>query len=212
MPNFPKIKKIRLSKNFRERKGQIRFIVFHCSSVRDEDELFDTIENLGLSTHYIINQEGEIMMCVEPSNVAYHAGKSKWRDSLGESLNEESIGIECVAPNLGQNKEDYSYKMFLAINSLLDMLRVKYKIRKENIVGHSDIAPDRKADPGIGFPWYRMYRCNNVLWYRTKQVTKDKSEEELKLEKDMQLSTLLLASGLGDKVGKQPIKLETLMW
>ena len=179
MPKFPKIKKIRLSKNFRERKGQVKFIVFHCSSVNDEDELFDTLEGLGLSTHYIINQQGEITLCVEPSRVAYHAGKSKWRDRIGESLNEESIGIECIVPNLGQNKEDYSYKMFLAINSLLDMLRVQYKIRKENVVGHSDIAPDRKADPGIGFPWYRMYRSDNVLWYRTKQIMKDKSEKEM---------------------------------
>ena len=84
---------------------------------------------------------------VEDKNVAWHAGKSKWGKDI--NLNNESIGIEIV--NTG--KEAFPKAQIKQLLRLLKILSKKYKIKNKNILGHSDIAPDRKQDPGPLFPW-----------------------------------------------------------
>jgi N-acetylmuramoyl-L-alanine amidase len=116
-----------------------------------------------VSCHYFINRKGIITQMVKDQKVAWHAGKSKWRNF--SNLNENSVGIELV--NRGQ---EFGYQNFsnIQISSLIKLckkLKKKYLIKKENFLGHSDIAPLRKMDPGEKFPWKRLSNHDLGLWY-----------------------------------------------
>ena len=141
--------------HFRERTEPIRYIILHCSRSNTEGQI-TTLDRLGLSAHYIIGRDGIVTEVVCPDKVAYHAGKSRWRDSAGESLNGCSIGIELECPDMGQGSKSYPIRQIKKLCKLLKALMMKYKIRRENILGHSDIAPTRKPDPGAGFPWQKL--------------------------------------------------------
>ena len=82
---------------------------------------------------------------------AWHAGKSSWKNF--KSLNEYSIGIEISNPGHYYNYKKFSSNQILSLAKLLKHLMKKYKIERKNILGHSDISPDRKKDPGEKFPW-----------------------------------------------------------
>lgn len=166
------------SENYRERSGKIRYIIIHCSKFSVEKQI-EILDEYKLSTHYIISQNGEITENCPPERVAYHSGESKWLQSEEKSLNEYSIGIELEAHNLGQIAEDYSRKQLMALNRLLKKLSKEYHIRPENILGHSDIAPTRKIDPGCGFPWYKFYKKGYGIWPNMKQKHPSDNEEEL---------------------------------
>ena len=110
-----------------------------------------TNKNSKVSCHYFIKNNGEIIKIVPDLYIAWHAGISSWKKDI--FLNSNSIGIEISNPG-----HEYGYKNFNKnrLNQLLSLskkLKKKYKIKKENILGHSDIAPLRKKDPGEKFPW-----------------------------------------------------------
>lgn len=166
------------SKNFRARITPIRYIIIHCSAYPVKTQL-ETLENLGLSTHYLISAKGEITQSVTPDKVAYHAGKSAWLNDRTGSLNDLSIGIELEQKNLGQLATDYPRFQITQLSRLIKELIYKYKIRKENVLGHSDIAPTRKPDPGAGFPWKRLAKKDLALWYTKGRLSKETSEQKL---------------------------------
>jgi N-acetylmuramoyl-L-alanine amidase len=104
-----------------------------------------------VSCHYLINRKGKIFRLVEDQNIAWHAGKSMW--GKYKNLNKNSIGIELV--NRGHR---YGYQTFtrIQIKRLIELckyLKRKYRIKNKLVLGHSDIAPLRKIDPGEKFPW-----------------------------------------------------------
>ena len=116
-----------------------------------------------VSTHYLINRDGEIVKMVDDEKVAWHAGKSKWK--YFNKLNSASIGIELV--NKGY---EFGYQSFpkIQIQKLVLLLKTlvkKYKIKNTNILGHSDIAPLRKIDPGEKFPWNYLIKNKIVFKY-----------------------------------------------
>ncbi len=164
--------------NCRDRTEPIRYIIIHCSAF-STDRLLDMLDKYGLSTHYIISERGVITQNCEPEKVAYHAGDSRWLGSEGRSLNGCSIGIELEAAHLGQNEGDYSRATIMALNVLLRDLVYKYNIRKENILGHSDIAPTRKSDPGRAFPWHKLYKKEFGVWYRVNGLSPETDETAL---------------------------------
>lgn len=153
--------------DYRERTEPIKYIIIHCSRSKPKQQIA-TLEKLGLSAHYIIGRDGKLFETLEIDKVAYHAGTSSWRNSEEQSLNGSSIGIELESPDMGQSKKSYSHKQIMKLCALLRYLLIKYKIRRENILGHSDVAPTRKPDPGAYFPWQKLYneglgiprRCN----------------------------------------------------
>ncbi len=185
------INKIIHSENFRERSEPIRYIIIHCSAGTPEAQI-NTLNNLKLSVHYIIGRNGEITENLPPEKVAYHAGQSSWNKSEGGSLNGCSIGIELESPSLGQDKDDYTTKQISALMKLLKELTIAYKIRKENILGHSDIAPMRKPDPGVAFPWKKLYQNNLVTWYILTSL--DQETDELRLLEKVGYDTTNLAA------------------
>ena len=133
--------------------------------MQSEIESIKRLKNIKskVSCHYLINRKGQITQMVNDNQVAWHAGKSKWKNF--KNLNENSIGIELV--NKGH---EFGYQNFssIQITNLINLckdLKKKYLIKKENFLGHSDIAPLRKLDPGEKFPWKRLSKYKLGNWY-----------------------------------------------
>ena len=174
----PEIKHICHLPHFRERTEEIKYIIIHCSRSAPEKQL-KSLDKLKLSAHYIIGQNGEITEALAPEKVAYHAGISSWHNSEGPSLNGSSIGIELEAPDMGQSKKSYKTLLRHSLCRLLMYLCDTYKIRPENILAHSDIAPTRKPDPGKGFPWKYLYQNGLVPWYHGYCLHQETDETKL---------------------------------
>ena len=166
------------STHCRERITDIKYIIIHSSSLKPL-EMIKTFNDLGLSSHYIIGRKGEIYETVSPYKVAYHAGVSSWQKSKGLSLNDCSIGIELEAPFLGNKTNDFTKKQITALVWLLDKLIIEHKISPYNILGHSDIAPTRKADPGVFFPWRKLSKLGLGVWFDLRKTIKNNNEKEL---------------------------------
>ena len=163
-------KTVDLSDNISKKKrtkNQIKFVIIHYTGMQSEIESIKRLKDVKskVSCHYLINRKGSVVQMAEEKNIAWHAGKSKWKNFT--NLNKGSIGIELV--NRG-HKFGYENYTKLQINSLVNLckeLKKKYKINKENFLGHSDIAPLRKIDPGEKFPWKKMSEFGLGLWYKS---------------------------------------------
>ena len=107
-----------------------------------------------VSCHYLISREGKIFQIVDDNRVAWHAGKSKWGNF--ENLNKKSIGIELVNKGHKFGYQEFSTKQINVLIKLCVKLKKNYKIKNRFILGHSDIAPLRKSDPGEKFPWIKL--------------------------------------------------------
>jgi len=168
------------SPNFNERKSKnIEIIVIHytaLSSISNSLKYLCSKKNK-VSCHYLISQSGSIYNLVSEKKRAWHAGQSFWRGKT--DINSISIGIE-----LDYSSSDINNKFSLKLNSslifLLKKLLKKYKIRIENVLGHSDIAPYRKIDPGKYFPWQMLE--NKKLSYRPQFLIRANIENRLKKE------------------------------
>lgn len=144
------------SPNFNERAHPISMLVLHYTGMQNGPEAIErmTSADAGVSAHYCIDEDGTIVQMVEEEHRAWHAGVSRWRGM--EDINSRSIGIEIVNPG-----HEWGYRPFTEaqMSSLLplcaEIVRT-YNIEPRNVVGHSDIAPARKDDPGELFDWYAL--------------------------------------------------------
>ena len=168
-----------------KRRGSknITSIIIHYTGMQSERESIKrlTSSSSKVSCHYLINRSGKVFRLVEDKNIAWHAGKSMW--GKYKNLNKNSIGIELV--NKGHR---YGYQAFTRIQikrlvELCKYLKRKYKIKNKLILGHSDIAPLRKADPGEKFPWGYL-SSKGVGTYPGKIMKKEK------FQKNNNISTL----------------------
>ena len=100
---------------------------------------------------------------VKDENIAWHAGKSKWKEF--RNLNNYSLGIELVNPGHQFSYQNFSHQQISSLIKLCEKIKKKYFIKKENFLGHSDISPLRKSDPGEKFPWKKLSRFNIGKWY-----------------------------------------------
>jgi AmpD protein len=112
------------------------------------DPFFDKIKNLKVSSHFVIDRLGNLVQYVSTDNSAWHAGDSLWNGRT--NCNDFSIGIELE----GSDNIQYTNPQYEKLNELIDCLSKKYPIK--DIVGHSDIAPNRKTDPGVAFQWNKI--------------------------------------------------------
>jgi len=162
------------SPNFSKKKRKIKdikFVIIHYTGMQSEIESINRLTNpsFRVSCHYLINREGEIIQMVKDRNIAWHAGKSKWKEF--KDLNHCSIGVELVNRGHKFGYQDYSKNQINSLLRLCKNLKKKYSIKKENFLGHSDIAPLRKTDPGEKFPWKKLSKHNFGRWYKeTKQI------------------------------------------
>jgi N-acetylmuramoyl-L-alanine amidase len=146
-------------------KKNIKFIVIHYTGMQSERACIKRLSSKKsqVSTHYLINREGKITRMVDEKNAAWHAGESKWKNFI--NLNDQSIGIELVNKGHQYGYENFSKKQISKLILLCKSLIKKYKIKKTNILGHSDIAPLRKKDPGEKFPWYFLSKQKIGYWH-----------------------------------------------
>ena len=160
------------SPNFNPKKrkaNQIKFLIFHYTGMKTEKvaikRLIDTKSQV--SSHYLIKQNGEVITLVPDLYIAWHAGKSKWNKY--ESLNKNSIGIEITNPGHSFGYKKFPKLQILSLIKLTKFLISKYKINKKKILGHSDIAPERKKDPGEKFPWKYLSKHKIGYWHNINQ-------------------------------------------
>lgn len=114
----------------------------------DEHPFYSTIKNLKVSAHFLIKRTGELIQFVSCLNKAWHAGQSSW--NRRSNCNDFSIGIELE----GSDKKEFTEIQYENLNALLEVLCQHYPI--QDVVGHSDIAPARKTDPGPFFKWNKI--------------------------------------------------------
>ena len=110
-----------------------------------------------VSCHYLINNNGKIIQMVKEKDIAWHAGISYWNGEKG--LNKTSIGIELQNKGEELGYEKFKKAQIFSLINLINLIKQKYQIKDALILGHSDIAPDRKIDPGYLFPWKQLYRA-----------------------------------------------------
>tara|TARA_Y100000768_G_scaffold81555_1_gene58080 strand:- start:242 stop:991 length:750 start_codon:yes stop_codon:yes gene_type:complete len=151
------------SPNFNDRKSKkVLFIIIHYTALNNFNEAISYLcnKNKKVSSHYLISQSGDIYYLVDEKKRAWHAGLSFWDGH--KDLNSLSVGIELDFSDKKKNKH-YSKKMINSLINLIKYLKKKYNINKSNILGHSDIAPFRKIDPGRKFPWNRLINSQLTL-------------------------------------------------
>ena len=159
---------INYSPNFNLKKrtrSKVKYLIFHYTGMRSENAAIKklTSKSSKVSCHYLIKKNGAIIKIVPDLYIAWHAGISSWKKD--KSLNSNSIGIEISNPGHDYKYENFSQKQITSIINLSKNLKRKYKIKKENILGHSDIAPLRKKDPGEKFPWQLLNKKRISLWH-----------------------------------------------
>jgi len=161
----------KFSPNFSKQKRSlksIRVIVIHYTGMQSESESINRLCNskFKVSSHFVINRIGKIYRLVYDNKVAWHAGKSCW--GKYKNLNKNSIGIELTNKGHRLGYTSFTSKQISSLIKLSKFLIKKYKIKRKNIVGHSDIAPLRKIDPGEKFPWKELANKKVGIWHRYK--------------------------------------------
>ena len=175
------------SPNFDSKKrslDKINFIIFHYTGMKNEKKAIDKLLDIKskVSCHYFIKNNGEILRMVPDSYIAWHAGVSSWKKF--KSLNKNSIGIEINNPGHEFKYKKFSKKQIYSVIKLTKYIIKKYKINPKLILGHSDIAPDRKKDPGEKFPWEFLSKNKIGIWHELKS-------NEIKVYRKLKLSNLL---------------------
>ena len=143
----------------------IKFVIIHYTGMQSEIESIQRLKdkNYKVSCHYLINRKGVITQMVKDKKIAWHAGKSKWKKFV--NLNDVSLGIELVNKGHQFGYQKFSDQQIKSLIKLCKKLKKKYAIKKENFLGHSDIAPIRKIDPGKNFPWKKLSGHNIGQWF-----------------------------------------------
>ena len=158
----------------KRKKEKIKFIVFHYTGMKKEKDAINKLinKNSKVSSHYFIKKNGEILTLVPDLYIAWHAGISGWKNY--KSLNRYSIGIEISNPGHDNNYDKFTNKQIHSILKLSNFLIKKYKIKSKFILGHSDISPDRKKDPGEKFPWKYLSKKKIGFWHNLNESKLEK--------------------------------------
>ena len=160
--------------------GKIQFLIIHYTGMQSTRVSIKRLKSSKskVSCHYFLERNGTIHRMVDDNKIAWHAGKSRWKDLT--NLNKYSIGIEIQNKGHSIQYQNYPKKQILSLIKLIKILKKKYKIKRENILGHSDIAPLRKLDPGEKFPWSLLSTKGLAIWYPKFNLKKSDFETKKK--------------------------------
>ena len=139
-------------------------VVLHYTGMRTGQQALDRLRDpeAKVSAHYCIDEDGTVYAMVAEERRAWHAGISFWK---GETdINGASIGIEIVNPGHEFGYSDFPAAQIDAVIGLLDAVRSRWDVPDHRILGHSDVAPGRKDDPGEKFPWHTLAEHHHGLW------------------------------------------------
>ena len=196
--------------------SRVQFLIIHFTTVNLPSSL-KTLTQGPVSSHYLVSERqgsvpATVYQLVDENRRAYHAGVSSWKGAT--ALNASSIGIEIVnlggqkaANGLGLNFQDFQAEQIDRVVELVKQIVVRHQIKPERILGHSDIAPTRKNDPGPKFPWKRLADEGLIPWPDAKAVAERKAAYDLTLpnvtwfqEKLVKHGFALPATGEQDKL------------
>jgi N-acetylmuramoyl-L-alanine amidase len=166
MPDSSVASTVTPSPNYGERKGVASpdMIVLHYTGMSDAASAIVRLCTAGteVSAHYVVLEDGNIVQCVRESERAWHAGASSW---AGETdINSRSIGIEIVNRGHDLGYTDFPLRQTAAVIALCKGIMLRREIPKHRVLGHSDVAPSRKKDPGEKFPWRLLADSGVGLW------------------------------------------------
>jgi len=151
------------SPNFDDRSLPVSMIVLHYTGMQSAEAAIARLTDpeAKVSAHYLVAEDGTVLRMVAEDKRAWHAGKSHWRDI--DDVNGASIGIEIVNPGHEFGYRPFADEQVDAVIRLVADIKDRYAITRGNVVGHSDIAPARKQDPGELFPWGKLARLRLAL-------------------------------------------------
>ena len=175
--------RVNKSRNFSKktrRLKDIQYLIIHYTGMQSARVSMERLKNPNskVSCHYFINRNGDIYKMIDDTKVAWHAGKSKWKNI--RNLNKYSIGIEIQNKGHFINYQSFPKKQISPLIILIKSLLKKYKIKKNNVLGHSDIAPLRKKDPGEKFPWNFLSSRGAAIWYPKFKLKKTDFNSKIK--------------------------------
>jgi N-acetylmuramoyl-L-alanine amidase len=158
------------SPNFDDRPASVSMLVLHYTGMQDAAAAIARLSDPAakVSAHYLIAEDGQIVKMVDESKRAWHAGRSYWRGVT--DINSISVGIEIVNPGHEWGYRPFPIAQIDALIPLMQEIVARHKITRGNIVGHSDVAPTRKVDPGELFPWDRLAKLRLALPSPTKNL------------------------------------------
>jgi N-acetylmuramoyl-L-alanine amidase len=158
------------SPNFDERDAPVSMIVLHYTGMPDAAGAIARLRDPAakVSSHYLVAEDGTVLRLVDEAKRAWHAGKSHWRGI--EDVNSASIGIEIVNPGHEWGYRPFPDEQIAALIPLVADIKARHGITRGNVVGHSDVAPARKRDPGELFPWGKLARLRLALPRPTKNL------------------------------------------
>lgn len=160
------------------RKDYIDTLVIHAAAQQTVGDLVKVLVDRELSSHYVIGRDGDVVRLVPDEFRAWHAGAGVWNGET-QDINSNSVGIELCNGLFGE--EEYPQKQMDALAELCLHLIDKHNIAPTQVIGHSDMAPTRKIDPGSKFPWEKMARHGIGVWYDMADAEKVKATDTTKL-------------------------------
>jgi N-acetylmuramoyl-L-alanine amidase len=152
------------SPNHDDRGVAVDMLILHYTGMKTAQDAINRLRDrqAGVSSHYVVDEDGTVFRLVPEGRRAWHAGVSQWRGHT--TLNARSIGIEIVNPGHEFGYRDFPVLQLAAVCDLCLAILARHAIPARNVVAHSDVAPDRKEDPGERFDW-RALAANGVgLW------------------------------------------------
>ena len=188
------------------KRRNIHSVIIHYTGMRSLQSAVERLlsKKYEVSSHYLISRTGKIIQLVKDNNIAWHAGISNWFKF--KNLNKNSIGIELENKGHQYGYQAFPSKQIVQLIKILKILKRKFKIKNINITGHSDIAPNRKIDPGEKFPWKKLYKNDLAIWhsldekfiknFRLKKLINIKKKNMLKMIKKLGYTRILTAGCL----------------
>ena len=188
------------SPNFNERKHPLDMLVLHYTGMIDGQTALARMRapESEVSAHYMVEEDGAVHLLVPEDARAWHAGRSQWRGD--EDLNSRSIGIEIVNGGHDYGLPPFAEPQIDAVIELCSGIVKRWAIPQTRIVGHSDIAPDRKEDPGERFPWRRLSEQGIGLWPSELAINAPDKSEAIKA-----------LARIGYTPTSEPVELEALV-
>jgi N-acetylmuramoyl-L-alanine amidase len=167
-PDSCVVAEVRASPNHGERKGGVKpdMLVLHYTGMSDAQDAIKRLctPSSEVSAHYVVLEDGYIVQCVPEARRAWHAGTSWWQ---GETdINSCSIGIEIANPGHDHGYPDYPKRQIAATIALCRSIFTRHRIPADRVLAHSDVAPNRKQDPGEKFPWRTLHDSGIGLWVK----------------------------------------------
>ena len=174
-PDSPIAKKYVASPNHDARESRVDILLLHYTGMQTADEALERLKDreARVSCHYFVDEDGRVTQMVPEARRAWHGGAGSWKGAV--DINSRSIGIEIVNPGHEFGYRDFPDAQIDAVIALCRDIIKRRRIARERVLGHSDVAPARKKDPGEKFPWAKLAAAGVGFWVDPAPVTEGRT-------------------------------------